>query len=232
MAEPQANTQTEQSRGKENAGQASGARGEARSFEHAEARRGDGPMAQAAEQVVQAAADSGRQIAETGRRAMTEAMRHTFDPFLAMQFDMNRWFDDMWRQTLGFRPTQGMQALRPFGPLGAANLFGLPATDLQETDQAHVLAIELPGLSRDDVDVAIENDVLTICGHKAEEKEDASATYRVSERRFGRFERSFPLPSDVDRSAIQAQFRDGVLKITLPRDARAAPRRSKIAIKG
>ena len=58
------------------------------------------------------------------------------------------------------------------------------------------------------------------------------AAYRVSERRYGRFERSFPLPPDVDRGHIAAQFKDGVLKITLPKNPAAATPRSRIEIKG
>src|SRR5438105_188151 len=71
---------------------------------------------------------------------------------------------------------------------------------------------------------------LVVCGHKAEENGDASSTYRVSERRYGRFERAFPLPADVDRDRIEAQFRDGVLRITLPKSPTAAPQKSRIEI--
>ncbi|HKT54876.1 MAG TPA: Hsp20/alpha crystallin family protein, partial [Caulobacteraceae bacterium] len=81
-------------------------------------------------------------------------------------------------------------------------------------------------------DISINGDVLQVQGHKAEEKEDASATYRVSERRFGRFERSFPLPKDVDRGGVEASFQDGLLKITLPRTGQGTEQRSKVEIRG
>ncbi|HZZ36107.1 MAG TPA: Hsp20/alpha crystallin family protein, partial [Caulobacteraceae bacterium] len=58
------------------------------------------------------------------------------------------------------------------------------------------------------------------------------ASYHVSERRFGRFERSFPVPDDVDPAKVEAQFRDGVLRITLPKTAEAAERQARIEIKG
>ena len=233
MAEPQASTHSEQMRGKENA--AGATQGEPRSFEQGQAGRASAAAVQDFGRLARTAAEGGRQLAETGRRAgqqVTEALRHTFDPFLAMQLDANRWFDDIWRQALGFRATPAMPMLRPFGQMGAAGLFGLPPTDLQETENAHLVSIELPGLTKDDVDIAIDGDALTVCGHKSEATEDASATWRVSERRFGRFERSFPLPPDVDRQKIQAQFRDGVLKITLPKNPQAAAARSKIQISG
>ncbi len=108
----------------------------------------------------------------------------------------------------------------------------MPPADLRETDHAHILAIELPGLRREDVEIAVEGDALTVRGHKAEEAEKTAGAYRVSERRFGRFERAFPLPPDVDRQAISAEFKDGLLQIALPKKVGSAPVRSKIEIRG
>jgi HSP20 family protein len=181
------------------------------------------------------AAQTGRQMAETGRRAgreVAESWRASMEPFAAMQMDMNRWFDDAFRQVAGFGLFPALRAARPFAAQGAAPLFGLPPTDIKETDQAYLLDVELPGLTREDVEISIDGDMLSVCGHKAETREDAAAAYRISERRFGRFERSFPIPPDVERDKIAAEFRDGVLKITLPRNAEAAPNKSKIEIKG
>ncbi|MBV9995230.1 MAG: Hsp20/alpha crystallin family protein [Caulobacteraceae bacterium] len=225
MAEPQANTQN-QPRGKEGATATSGGQGELRSFDRsAEGRAG---------QMAQAAGQGARHVAEAGRAAgqgAAEVLRRSFDPFLSLQLDMNRWFDELWRQALGFRAAPAAQMLRPFGQLTSGGLFGMPPADMQETEDAHLLAIELPGLTPENVDIALNGDTLSVCGHKAEETENASSTYRMSERRFGRFERSFPLPPDVDRGRISAQFRDGVLKIALPKDPNATPKRSKIEIK-
>ena len=83
-----------------------------------------------------------------------------------------------------------------------------------------------------DLDLAVEGDNLVVCGHKAEEHRDATTTYQLSERRYGRFERRFPIEPDVDRSAIEAGYKDGVLHITLPRKAKADRARAKIAIRG
>ena len=96
---------------------------------------------------------------------------------------------------------------------------------------AYELAVELPGLTREDIDISLRGDALTIQGQKAEESEDTQASYRVSERRFGRFERTFALPDDVDTSKIDASFRDGVLRIALPKTPEAAERQLKIEIK-
>ncbi|HEX4196351.1 MAG TPA: Hsp20/alpha crystallin family protein [Caulobacteraceae bacterium] len=201
--------------------------GEARSFQR-EAGEKAGDMAKDA-------AETGRQLAETGRRAgreVAESWRASMEPFTAMQMEMNRWFDDAFRQVAGFGLFPAMRAVRPFAAGGAAPLFGMPATDIKETDDAYLLDVELPGLTREDVDLAINGDMLTLSGHKAETRDDASASYRISERRFGRFERAFPIPADVKRDQIKAEFRDGVLKITLPRNAEAGPQKSKIEIQG
>jgi HSP20 family protein len=222
MAEPQANqaTQAEQTRAKGNAALSQTA--ETRTFEE-----GRKALAQAAQPMI----EGGRHIAEQSRRTglqMADAWRQAWDPFMAMQLDLSQWFDDAVRQTFGFRATPMMHPLGRFSP---ASPFGLPAADLKETDGAHLLSIELPGLRREDVDVSIVDDSLVVCANKAEETDGAAASYRVSERRYGRFERAFPLPADVDRKGVQAQFRDGVLRLTLPKQAPTATQRAKIEVK-
>jgi HSP20 family protein len=234
MAEPQSNPQAEEARAKANA--ASAATSEPRSFDQSKTGGGSARGGEAADAISRAGeqmAEGGRQLAEQGRRTgrqMAEAWRQAVDPFLTMQYDMSQWFDDMFRQTFGFRTAPMAHPLRPMHHLSPVSLFGLPPADLKETEGAHLLALELPGLKREDVDLTIEGDALVVCGHKTEENEDASATYRVSERRFGRFERVFPLPPDVERGKIAAQFKDGVLKITLPKSAEAKQPKSRIEI--
>lgn len=109
-----------------------------------------------------------------------------------------------------------------------------PAVDVRETqDEIRVMA-ELPGLEPDDVDVSIENNVLTVTGEKRQEieegKEDSS--FHVLERRYGRFERSFTLPRTVDADNISARFHNGVLTVTLPKAETAKPRRVQIEAGG
>jgi HSP20 family protein len=221
------NTSKAAQRAQEPAGDQASLEGEARSFQE----RAGAATGHAARE----AAEAGRHIAETSRQAGREAAhiaRSALEPWGMLHGDLNRWVDDMWRQMAGFSMFPTLRTARPFAMAGPALTFGLPATDIRETEQAYTLVVELPGLTRQDVEISIEGDVLQVQGHKAEEKEDAGATYRVSERRFGRFERSFPLPKDVDRSAIDANFQDGLLKITLPKTGEAAEQRSKIAIRG
>jgi HSP20 family protein len=249
MADPQANPASETSRARADgppasqtsqprtqptpAAAAHSATAEPRSFD--QTRGGQGAAAETFAEATQPLVEGGRQLAEQSRRAsrqVADTWRQAVDPFLAMQFEVSQWFDDMFRHTFGFRHAPAAHPFRPIG-LGAVSLFGLPPADMKETESAHILALELPGLTRQDVDLSIEGDTLVVSGHKAEESgDDASATYRVSERRYGRFERSFPLPPDVDRTRIEAQFKDGVLKITLPKNPAAATPRARIEIKG
>lgn len=152
---------------------------------------------------------------------LADIWRDAFTPLLSAQMEANRWFDSFWRQATG-TGAHGLRTGRPFGGLGVAPALGLPAADLRETDDAYQLSVELPGMSRDDIELKIDRDVVRLSGRKIEEKEDARADYRISERRFGRFERAFPIPQDVRRDEIQAKYADGLLKIVLPKSAPAA----------
>lgn len=187
---------------------------------------------EAAGQTARRTGEAVRDLAETGRRQANQAVetwRNALDPFTAMHMDMNRWFDDLWRRSTGM----SAPALRPGGLLGAmgpAPLFGLPAADIRETDDAYLISVELAGLRREDIDLQVRGDLITLSGQKSEDHEDAAASYRMSERRFGRFERSFPVPPDADPGQVEAQFRDGVLKITLPRREQNRPASSRVAI--
>ncbi|MDB5462733.1 MAG: heat shock protein Hsp20 [Phenylobacterium sp.] len=187
----------------------------------------------AARDLSELAALATREAAERGRQAANEvatSWRGAFVPFFAMQLEMHRWFDDLWRQATGSGAFPALRPARPFGALGAAPMLGLPPTDVKETQEAYVLCAELPGLTRDDVDLQVRGDLLLVSGQKAEEKDDVSCAYRISERRFGRFDRSFPIPADVERNRIAAGFRDGVLTVTLPKNAAAVQDRTKIQI--
>lgn len=225
MAEPQATTPSEKTRTR--GGETQSQAAEPRSF--AEPRSDELSVRDAAH-------DAQRQLTETGRyagRQISQAMRLAFDPLLAMQYDMSRLFDDMFRQTFGFRqPHAAYHPLQSLGLLGSgSSLFGQPPADLKETKDAHELDIELPGLTAKDIDISIDGDALIVCGQKAQTTNEATAAYRLSERRYGRFERMFPLPPEVDRDRISAQFRDGVLQITLPKSPDAAMQRKKIEVR-
>ena len=106
-----------------------------------------------------------------------------------------------------------------------------PAIDVQEHENGFAVTAELPGLKAGDVDLKIENGVLSLVGEKTEEKEEGTegSTRHVIERRYGRFERNFTLPRGVDAEKVTAKFDDGVLTVTVPKAASAKPK--KIAIR-
>jgi HSP20 family protein len=106
-----------------------------------------------------------------------------------------------------------------------------PMVDVRETTDAIEVVAELPGLRPDDVEVNIENNVLSISGEKKQEVTEGNpeAEYHLVERRCGRFERSFTLPRTVDAERIAARFEHGLLTVTLPKAEAAKPRRVEIS---
>jgi HSP20 family protein len=109
----------------------------------------------------------------------------------------------------------------------------VPVVDVRETNDALEVLAELPGLRAEDVEVNVENNVLTIAGEKKQEVSEgnADAEYHLVERRCGRFERSFTLPRTVKADAIGARFENGLLTVTLPKAEAAKPRRVEIKAK-
>lgn len=103
-----------------------------------------------------------------------------------------------------------------------------PRCDIHERDEKIVVSAEVPGLAQKDLEVQVEGNVLTLRGTRLQEKQDSSATAFRTERFHGSFARSFTLPATVDTSAIEAELRDGVLRITLPKVETARTRKVKI----
>jgi len=92
-----------------------------------------------------------------------------------------------------------------------------PSMDVRDTKDGVEISVELPGLTREDVKIAVDGDMLTISGEKRAEKDAKENDYRVVERTYGEFSRSIYLPRSIDGSKISASMADGVLKITAPK---------------
>lgn len=105
----------------------------------------------------------------------------------------------------------------------------IPALDVVETETDYVLRADLPGLSEDDVDVQLHNDVLTVSGERKSEHEERKQGYYRVERSSGSFRRSVRLPEGVEPDSISASFERGVLEVKVPKPAQRTPH--KIAIK-
>lgn len=138
------------------------------------------------------------------------ATRAERQPFTSLQRQMDRWFDEMMRQF--DRP------LSRFGGFFDREM-DWPSVELSETDREVVLTAELPGLSENDVEVLHEGDSLVLRGERRDSREDAGRRY--SEYYYGRFERRVPLDVDVDWEQVRAEFRNGLLTVTLPKNPRA-----------
>lgn len=106
----------------------------------------------------------------------------------------------------------------------------VPAVNVEETGTELVLTAELPGMSRDDVEIELENNILTVRGEKDETRSEESdeRRYHLWERRYGAFQRSFTLPRTVDGESISAEFENGILTIHMPKAAEAKGRRIEI----
>jgi len=105
----------------------------------------------------------------------------------------------------------------------------IPAVDLVEKDDEYVAKIELPGVSKDEVKITLQDNLLTIRGEKKEEKETKESNYHRIERSYGSFQRSFTLPTSVKNDKVDAQYKDGILTVTLPKAEEA--KRKQIEVK-
>ncbi|HWP37271.1 MAG TPA: Hsp20/alpha crystallin family protein [Gemmatimonadales bacterium] len=139
------------------------------------------------------------------------------DSLLDDMLNFRREFDRIWDRAFGPNTAQPLTAW-------------LPAVDVHETDGEFRVTAELPGLSLEDVNVTVQNGILTISGEKRSQYDEGKeeGSYHVYERRYGRFERSFTLPRTVIADDVRATFHNGVLTITLPKTEEARPRRIQI----
>jgi len=149
-----------------------------------------------------------------GEREVPVRREEERSPF-ALQQEMNRLFDEFFRGW-GLAPFRGFDE-----PLDAFS----PRVDVVESDKEVAVSAELPGMDEKEIDVSISRGVLTISGEKREEKEDKGKNYYRMERSYGSFQRSIPLPSEVDEGKAEATFNKGVLTITLPKTAEAQVRK-------
>ena len=106
-----------------------------------------------------------------------------------------------------------------------------PRVDVHETDKEIHLYIDLPGVNKDDIKVEIKNNVLTISGERKQMPKGEKAEYSRVERNYGKFERSFGLPDIVNTDSIGANYKDGVLTVTLQKTEKAMPKKIAVEVK-
>lgn len=105
-----------------------------------------------------------------------------------------------------------------------------PLVDISEDDKEYVIKAEIPEMKKEDIKLNVNDDVLTITGERKYEKEEKGTKYHRVERAYGSFMRSFTLPEDADGSKVNAEYKDGLLKVHLPKSEKAKPKAIEVKI--
>ncbi|WP_315928567.1 Hsp20/alpha crystallin family protein [Mesorhizobium sp. SP-1A] len=142
------------------------------------------------------------------------------DPFLSLHREVNRLFDDVFRGFDGGLPSVGRAS--PFNG-------NWPSVEISDNDKEIKVTAEVPGMEEKDIEVLLDDGVLTLRGEKRSETEDKNRQF--SERYYGRFERRIPIGYEIEEDKIDARFKNGVLSVTLPKTAKAQSQAKRIAIK-
>lgn len=146
------------------------------------------------------------------------------DPFLSLHREMNRLFDDTFRG-IGLPVAAGGQSQGELGNFVHASM------NVSETDKEISITAELPGVKEQDIDVNLDDDVLTIRGEKKFERKDEKENFHFVERSYGTFQRSLRLPFAVNPDQVQARFENGVLTVVVPKSGRQE-RSRRIQVQG
>ena len=152
-----------------------------------------------------------RSLAPTSRSRRTSAVPSLMDPFRLM--------DSLLYDVVGTRNGNG------------GDLLAQPRMNIEDRGNEIRVTAELPGVGETDVEVTLDDDMLIIAGEKRQEEEVDESGMRLVERAFGRFRRAIQLPFAPDPSQLDAQFRDGVLTITIPKDAEQRNKQRRIEVK-
>jgi HSP20 family protein len=105
-----------------------------------------------------------------------------------------------------------------------------PLVDISEDDKEYLIKAEIPEMKKEDIKLNVHDDVLTITGERKYEKEEKNKKYHRVERAYGSFIRSFTLPEDADGSKVAAEYKDGVLKVHLPKSEKAKPKAIEVKV--
>jgi HSP20 family protein len=105
-----------------------------------------------------------------------------------------------------------------------------PSADITETDAAYLIKAEIPGVKKEDVKVTVQDGMLTMQGERKMEKEEKGKKFHRIERSYGCFSRSFRVPDDADENSVKAEFKDGMLNITLAKSEKAKPKSINVSV--
>jgi len=155
------------------------------------------------------------------RRDILREPKYDEHPADMLNRSMDRLFKEFFRET----------GLSSFGGDGEVFSGFYPRIDMTEDEESITLTAELPGMDEKDIEISLTKDVLTIKGEKKSEQEEKSKDSYYMERSFGSFQRTFPIPEDVNTEKADAVFKKGVLHITLPKTAQKKSSQKKIKVK-
>jgi len=144
----------------------------------------------------------------------------TYDPLLDLHREMNRLFDDMF----GYGGTSG-------GSTGGSSLAAAPRLDMHESENELTIEAELPGVDRNDIDVRLDGDMLILSGEKRSQRDDRQHNAHVSERSYGRFQRTVQLPFRPEPGDVEADFESGVLRLRLQKRPETASGSRRIEVR-
>jgi HSP20 family protein len=167
-----------------------------------------------------------RSLTRQGSRALAPVSQNPFTMMRQLSREMDRLMDSFFERGFGSLLREGGSRENDWQPRTLWN----PQIDVQQRSDSVIVRADLPGVSKEDVQIEVEGDVLVISGQRREEREegDDDQGYRLVERSYGSFYRTVPLPQGTDPDQIEATMRDGVLTVTLPLPEEARPRRITI----
>ena len=141
---------------------------------------------------------------------------HPFGELEELQTRLNRLFNDV--------PMRRAETNGPFFADWA------PAVDIQESGTEYLIKVELPEMKKEDVKVEVLDGVLTIEGERTQEKEEPGKKFHKVERSYGKFVRQFALPTEVEAAKVQAEYKDGVLNVHLPKTSETKPKTIQVKV--
>lgn len=145
--------------------------------------------------------------------------------------DIDRMFDEFARGMMVSPFYRRALDWDPFRRIEKVTGLLMPDVDVTETDDELRITAELPGMEQKDVEIELSGNQLTVRGEKKEEREETRKDYHISERRYGSFRRSLQLPDTVDAEKIDAEMKNGVLTVVLPKTAEAKAKSRKISVR-
>jgi HSP20 family protein len=148
---------------------------------------------------------------------MADKYMSRWEPFrdmLSLRADMDRLFSSLFGGA--YEEREGMWA---------------PIVDIEEDNDSIMVKAEIPGMQKEDIKVSVQSNILTITGERKHESETKNKTFHRVERSYGKFSRMITLPTDVDSDKVKANYKDGILSITLPKPEATKPKHIDVEIK-